>query len=424
MKKTGRKLGEAQKESLEAQRRLRGLAWESLWDTVMYSGLAFVEEELEKERAELCGQRYVHLAERQAVRFGQVPSSLVLGGRRVTVGRPRARSSRGHELSLPSWEKLSSRDPLDQRALEQMVVGVSTRGYGRSWEALPAGFSMHGISQSTISERFVAGSTVKLEELTQRRLEGLELLVLMIDGVHFAEHVVLVAVGIDGQGNKHVLGLREGASEKASACKELLAELIERGLKAERSLLVVIDGAKALHKAVTDTFGARVLIHRCQVHKKRNVLEQLPERMRASVKATINQAYALRDYKRAERLLENLARQLSRDYPGAAASLREGLQESLSLMRLELPPSLERVLSSTNLIENLFSRVRQVAQRVKRWQGGTMILRWTVAGVLEAERSFRKLAGYQGLPMLMSKLRALDAALDRQCRVEKINRAA
>jgi len=236
--------------------------------------------------------------------------------------------------------------------------------------------------------------------------------------------VVLVAVGIDGQGNKHVLGLREGASENASACKELLAELIERGLKAERSLLVVIDGAKALHKAVTDTFGARVLIHRCQVHKKRNVLEQLPERMRASVKATINQAYALRDYKRAERLLENLARQLSRDYPGAAASLREGLQESLSLMRLELPPSLERVLSSTNLIENLFSRVRQVAQRVKRWQGGTMILRWTAAGVLEAERSFRKVAGYQGLPMLMSKLRALDAALDRQCRVEKINRAA
>jgi len=291
-------------------------------------------------------------------------------------------------------------------------------------EALPAGFSMHGISKSTISERFVAGSTVKLEELTQRRLEGLELLVLMIDGVHFAEHVVLVAVGIDGQGNKHVLGLREGASENASACKELLAELIERGLKAERSLLVVIDGAKALHKAVTDTFGARVLIHRCQVHKKRNVLEQLPERMRASVKATINQAYALRDYKRAERLLENLARQLSRDYPGAAASLREGLQESLSLMRLELPPSLERVLSSTNLIENLFSRVRQVAQRVKRWQGGTMILRWTAAGVLEAERSFRKVAGYQGLPMLMSKLRALDAALDRQCRVEKINRAA
>ena len=305
-----------------------------------------------------------------------------------------------------------------------MVVGVSTRGYGRSLEALPAGFSMHGISKSTISERFVAGSTVKLEELTQRRLEGLELLVLMIDGVHFAEHVVLVAVGIDGQGNKHVLGLREGASENASACKELLAELIERGLKAERSLLVVIDGAKALHKAVTDTFGARVLIHRCQVHKKRNVLEQLPERMRASVKATINQAYALRDYKRAERLLENLARQLSRDYPGAAASLREGLQESLSLMRLELPPSLERVLSSTNLIENLFSRVRQVAQRVKRWQGGTMILRWTAAGVLEAERSFRKVAGYQGLPMLMSKLRALDAALDRQCRVEKINRAA
>ena len=304
------------------------------------------------------------------------------------------------------------------------MVGVSTRRYARSLEPLPQEVAFHGISKSTVSERFVVGTQRRLAELMRRDLSGLKLVALLIDGVHFAEHVVLVAVGIDGQGNKHVLGLREGASENASACKELLAELIERGLKAERSLLVVIDGAKALHKAVTDTFGARVLIHRCQVHKKRNVLEQLPERMRASVKATINQAYALRDYKRAERLLENLARQLSRDYPGAAASLREGLQESLSLMRLELPPSLERVLSSTNLIENLFSRVRQVAQRVKRWQGGTMILRWTAAGVLEAERSFRKVAGYQGLPMLMSKLRALDAALDRQCRVEKINRAA
>ena len=270
----------------------------------------------------------------------------------------------------------------------------------------------------------MVGTTKKLAELMRRDLSGLELVALMIDGVHFAEHVVLAAVGIDRSGTKHPLGLREGATENAAACKDLLADLIERGLNPDRTILVVIDGAKALRKAVLEVFGERALLQRCQAHKKRNVTEALPQRLRASVHSTMNQAYATGDPKRARRLLENLARRLESDHPGAAASLREGLEETLTVMRLGLPENLERVLSSTNLIENLFSRVREVARRVKRWQGGVMILRWTAAGVLEAERHFRKIAGYRALPKLVAALRAHDAAINRRRQVENGRRAA
>jgi putative transposase len=225
--------------------------------------------------------------------------------------------------------------------------------------------------------------------------------------------VVLAAVEVDESGHKHVLGLREGATENATAVKALLADLVERGLDTGRSLLVVIDGAKAPHKAVAEVFGRRALIQRCREHKKRNVTDALPERLRAAVRSAMIQAYATRDAKRARRLLENLARQLEHQHPGAAASLREGLEETLTVMRLALGQNLERVLSSTNLIENLFSRVREIGRRVKRWQSGTMVLRWTAAGVIEAERGFRKLAGYRTLPTLVAALRAHDAQLDR-----------
>jgi transposase-like protein len=220
--------------------------------------------------------------------------------------------------------------------------------------------------------------------------------------------VVLAAVGIDERGTKHVLGLREGATENAAAVRALLGELVERGLDPERSLLVVIDGAKALHKAVVEVFGSHALIQRCREHKKRNVTEALPERLRATVRSAMCQAYATRDPRRARRLLDNLARRLEHQHPGAAASLREGLEETLTVMRLGLPENLERVLSFTNLIENLFSRVREIGRRVRHWQSGTMVLRWTAAGVLEAERGFRKLTGYRAMPALVAALRAHD----------------
>ena len=401
-----------------------GLARQALWDTVVLSGFGFVQDELEAERTALCGERYTHQENRQAVRAGHVPSSLVLGGRRAEIPRPRARSSDGHELRLPSWQAWSSHDALDERAFEQMVLGISTRRYARSLEPLPEEVEVRGISKSAISERFVIGTQRRLAELMRRDLSGLKLVALLIDGVHFAEHVVLAAVGIGVDGEKHPLGLREGATENTAACKALLEDLIERGLAPHRAILVVIDGAKALRRAVLDTFGELALIQRCQAHKKRNVTDALPERMRASVRTTMNQAYASRDPKRARRLLENLTHKLESAHPGAAASLREGVDETLTVMALHLPEGLERVLSSTNLIENLFSRVREVARRVKRWQGGTMVLRWTAAGVLEAERHFRKIAGYRALPRLATALHAREVALGRTRGVDNRKQAA
>src|SRR5271167_2729431 len=245
---------------------LPGMVREALYDTVIGAGLACVEEVLETERVTLCGERYAHLADRQALRAGHVASSLVMGGRRVAVQRPRARTVEGHELRLPSWREWSARDPLDERALEQMVLGVSTRGYARSLEPLPEAVAVRGISKSAVSERFVYGTERKLAELMSRDLRQLQVVALLIDGVHFGEHVVLAAVGVNAQGDKHVLGLREGATENAAAVRALLADLAERGLATDRSLLIVIDGAKALHKAVVEVFGAHALIQRCREH--------------------------------------------------------------------------------------------------------------------------------------------------------------
>ena len=397
---------------------LPGMVREVLYDTVIRAGLACVDEVLETERVALCGERYEHLPDRQALRAGYVASSLVLGGRRVAVQRPRARSVAGRELGLPSWREWSARDPLEQRAVEQMVLGVSTRGYARSLEPLPEAVAVRSISKSAVSERFVYGTERKLAELMSRDLHQLRVVALLIDGVHFGEHVVLAAVGVDEHGDKHVLGLREGATENASAVRALLADLVERGLDPNRALLIVIDGAKALHKAVVEVFGAHGLIQRCREHKKRNVTDALPERLRTTVRSAMNQAYATRDTKRARRLLEGLARQLEHQHPGAASSLREGLEETLTVMRLGLPENLERVLSSTNLIENLFSRVREIGHRVKCWQSGTMVLRWTATGVLEAERGFRKLVGYRALPILVAALRARDTQCSRTPQVD------
>ena len=405
--------------------RLPGLVREALYETVIGAGLACVDEVLEAERVALCGARYEHAVDRKALRAGHAGSSLVLGGRRVAVNRPRARSVEGRELRLPSWREWSARDPLDERALEQMVLGVSTRRYARSLEPLPEAVTVRGVSKSAVSERFVYGTERKLAELMRRDLRELGVVALLIDGVHFGEHVVLAAVGVDERGDKHALGLREGATENTAAVRALIADLVERGLATDRSLLIVIDGAKALHKAVVEVFGAHALIQRCREHKKRNVTDALPERLRAAVRSAMNQAYGTRDTKRARRLLDNLARRLEHQHPGAAASLREGLEETLTVMRLGLPENLERVLSSTNLIENLFSRVREIGRRVRRWQSGTMVLRWTAAGVLEAERGFRKLAGYRAMPILVAALRAHDVQFNRtERRVDDTEKAA
>ena len=380
----------------------------TLQDLVHTVGLHALSALLAAEQTALCGPRYQHDPTRAATRHGKAQGELVLGGRRVRVQKPRVRSVQGQELTLPTWEQFSREDPLDQRATEQMLVGVSTRKYARSLEPLPAEVDAFGTSKSAVSRRFVKQTTAQVQEFLARPLDALKLCVLMLDGVHVAEHVLLVAVGIDEQGNKHVLGVREGATENTVSCRELLCDLRDRGLQTERSLLVVLDGGKALGKAVREVFGNCALIQRCRVHKERNVTEQLPKELVPSVRHAMRQAYQSRDAVRAKKQLENLAHSLQADHPGAAASLREGLAETLTVMRLGLPDDLVRSLGSINLIENLMGSVRKLSARVQHWRDGQMALRWACATAMDAAKRFRRLKGYRGLPALLAVLREND----------------
>lgn len=407
-------LGEAARDQANVQLvlGLRHLVRENLREFVISAGTAALTAVLEEERTQLVGPKYAHLPDRHARRAGSARGELVMGGRRVQVRRPRARTLDGQEVQLPSWAKFGAEDPLHERAVEQMLVGVSTRRYARSLEPLPTDLPSRGTSRSAVSRRFVAATERQMAEWLGRELGALELGVVMIDGIHIDEHVMMVALGIDGDGKKHVLGVREGATENAAACTALLADLRDRGLHTDRPVLVVIDGAKALAKAVRNVFGERAIVQRCQAHKTRNVVDQLPDDMKPSVRQALREAYAASDGDRARTMLTNLARRLRDKHPGAASSLEEGLDETLSVKRLRLPKKLERQLSTTNAIENLMGSVRRLSRRVKRWQGGRMILRWTVTAVSDAATRFRRITGArEGMAELMRVLRESPSAV-------------
>ena len=381
-----------------------------LQELVVASGLKVLEAMLEEDRAAVCGPRYAHQPERQAYRAGHAPSQVVLGGRKVAIRRPRARRD-GTEVPLPTVRAFTDADPLNRRVVDQMLIGVATRQYARSLEPLGANVTTRGTSKSTVSRRFVAQTHAQLDAWRATPLDELDLAVLLIDGVQVGGHCIVVALGIDNTGAKHPLGLWEGATENATVCQGLLTNLVSRGLRTDRSLLVIVDGAKALDTAVTQTFGRAAVVQRCQVHKGRNILEHLPETQRPWVKAILTRAYTNNNVKMAKRLLQDLARRLDTDYPSAAASVREGLDETLTVLGLGLSERLQRSLATTNAIESLLSRTRHVKRNVKRWRGGTMVLRWVAAGVLEAAKGFRRVKGRKNMPALVAALRARDARL-------------
>jgi len=383
----------------------------TLHDVVVSAGMRVLGAMLEEERARLCGPRYAHQPSRTATRSGHTDGELALGGQRMQVRRPRVRSVGGDEVALETWERFAAADPLTPRAVEQMVLGVSTRKYVRSIEPPPPGFKTRGTSKSAVSRRFVASTREKLGEMMSRGLGEIRLCAIMIDGIHVAEHLVLVALGIDDKGDKHILGLYEGATENTTSCIGLLSDLEARGVRTDRAMLFVIDGSKALAKAIRAKFGAWAVIQRCQVHKKRNVQDHLPEAMKRIAGRTISAAYQSAEPKRAKRMLEGLARQLERKHPSAAASLREGLDETLTVMRFGLPERLARTLSTTNPIEFLNGRIRKTTHNVAKWNGGEMVLRWLAISLVEASKTFRKLRGYAGMPKLLAALRAHDAKL-------------
>jgi transposase-like protein len=350
----------------------------------------------------------------ETVRGGTVRGEIVLGGRRVAVRRPRVQRVEGGEVELPTYAWMRREDPLTARAVDQMLVGVSTRKYARSLEPLPEGIEEHGTSRSAVSRRFVARTRAELEAWQTRPLQEVDLAALAIDGIEYGEYTLVVAMGVDSTGQKHPLAIREGTTENATLCRALLSDLVERGVPADRATLVLLDGGKGLRAAVRQVFGEYALVQRCRVHKKRNVLEHLPEGKRRHAAMQLDAAWALEDAAKGKERLEKLARDLEENWPSAAGSVREGLEETLTVTRLNLPPTLRRSLCSTNCIESMFSTVRRVSGRVTRMRSGTMALRWVPCGIGEAQRKFRRIMGNADLPRLLAALRRTDLERERK----------
>jgi transposase-like protein len=374
------------------------------------AGIATLTAMMEEDAAKLCGARYRREDGKTASRWGKTKGKLGFHGGSVDVERPRVRSRDGKEMTLPSWQEALSHDFLGQWAMNQMLINVSTRKFRRSVR-LPEGDieapQGSGLSKSAVSRRFVALSAARLKEWMAADLSGLDLLIIQIDGIHIKDDLMLLAaVGIDGDGKKHPLGVVEGASENAAVVQALLDNLIGRGLDPKVCRLFVIDGAKALSKAIRRTFGRHTPIQRCQVHKARNITDRLPKHLHASVRKALRQAWELGDAEKAEKLLRNLARRLEREAPGVSASILEGLDEILTVTRLGLPSELSRSLACTNIIENMNGTIRRVCRNVKHWTDASMALRWTGAGMIEAAKGFRRLAGRRHLPALRAALKA------------------
>jgi len=387
----------------EALGELAGAANEGLLALSVGVGLGVLHELMAEEVDQVVGPKGKHDPDRVAVRHGREGGEVTLGGRRVPVERPRVRSADGgEEVELATYRHFADRDPLTRHVLEQMLAGVSARRFERTRE--PVGEEIEqearSTSKSAVSREFVARTRENLEALMSRRLDDVRLAVLMIDGIELKGRTNVVALGITTDGVKLPLGLWEGSTENAAVATALLSDLVDRGLDVEQGVLCVLDGAKALRKAVRDVLGVSTPVQRCVRHKERNVLDHLAERDRPVVKRRLRRAWREPDHGRALSELQALAAELDRSHPGAAASLREGMEETLTLTRLGIGGTLKQTLKSTNPCESMIECVRRSARNVKRWQSGDMALRWTAAGMLEAERQFRRIIGYRDLAKL------------------------
>ena len=388
----------------EALGELVGAAREGLLALSVGVGLGVVHQLMELEVDEVVGPKGKHDPDRTAKRHGHGDGSMTLGGRRVAVSRPRMRSADDErELPVETYEYFSDRDPLTRAVMDRMLAGVSTRKFSSVSEPVGAAVeeSSSSTSKSTVSELFVERTRTALSELMGRRLEDVRLAVMMLDGLQIADRTHVVALGISTEGVKIPLGLWEGSTENATLVRALLADLVDRGLDPEQAILFVIDGGKALHRAIKDVFGEHALVHRCHRHKERNVCDLLPERERETVRARMRTAWALKEPELAKQRLELLASELEQRWPDAAGSLREGMDETLTLMRLGISGQLAKTLSSTNPCESMIEIVRHLQRNVKRWRDGDMRKRWTAAGMLVAEQQFRRIIGYKDLAKLV-----------------------
>ncbi len=369
-------------------------------------GLDVMAELIDAEVSEVAGPKGRHDKSRTANRHGSEDGKVTLGGRRIPVRRPRVRSVDDREVHLESYDTFASVDLLAEHMVASMLAGLSTRRYQAALE--PVGDAVEAMasatSQSSVSRRFVAATAERLGEFRGRPLDDRRWLILFIDGFDFAGHTMIGALGVTADGTKVPLGVVEGSTENATVVRALITALRERGLDASQGILFVLDGGKALSKAVRDVFGDHAVIARCRLHKERNVLDHLPDAQRLWVRRKLRAAWANPNAHDAEAALRSLAGQLDKTNPDAAASLREGLTDTLTVTRLGVTGSLLRTVMSTNPVESMIEIVRNHARNVKRWQPGDMRLRWAAAGMLAAATQFRRVKGYRQLPQLAAAL--------------------
>jgi putative transposase len=373
-------------------------------ELVRQAGLQLMSLLMEEEVKRLAGERSQPQAERTVNRWGKERGYCVVMGQKVPIERPRVRTTEDTEVRLGSYEMFHRGEPLTETVWEKLMLGLSTRKYG---QAVREFTEAYGLEKSAVSEHFIEASRAKLKELMERRLNKLQLCALLIDATPFEGQQMIVALGIGQDGRKTILGLRQGASENATVVGELLGDLMNRGLDFSTPRLYVLDGGKALHAAVKKYAGESAPIQRCQVHKRRNVLDHLPDEQKPAVARKLNAAYALEDYAAAREALNGLHHELMHLNPSAARSLAEGLEETLTVHRLHVPPQLRLTLASTNVIESAFAIVERVCLNVKRWHSGDQRERWIGSGLLVAEKQFRRIKGHKQLPLLLRELEAL-----------------
>ena len=385
---------------------IAGVAREGLLAMSVAAGMAVMQTMFEAEITAVTGSKGKHDPGRAAVRHGTGKGSVTLGGRRVEVTRPRARTVDGHEVPLQAYSQFAADDLLGQVVLERMLAGVATRRHARIGEPVgeAVGEGASSTGRSAVSRRFVKQTETALAELLARDLSQEHIKVLMLDGEHMAGRCVIVALAITADGRKLPVGLWDGATENKTVVGSMLADLVCRGLTADDGLLVVIDGAKALSAAVNEVFGAQAAVQRCTLHKRRNVADHLPEKEKAWVDAKLVKAFNHPDPDLGLRNAKHLAGLLDKAHPGAANSLREGLQEMFTVSRLGIDGRLAKTLVTSNPIESMISIARTTNSNVTRWRDGHMVLRWTAAGMLNAERSFRRIKGHKQMPQLVEAL--------------------
>jgi transposase-like protein len=382
------------------------LGWlrEGVGELIRQAGLQLMDLLMQEEVRELAGERSQRQTERTATRWGSERGYCVVMGQKVPIQRPRVRTTDDKEVRLGSYELFHRGEPLTETVWEKLMLGLSTRKYG---QAVRQFSEAYGLEKSAISEHFIEASQDKLKAMMERQLDKTRLCTLLIDATPFAGQQMVVALGIGEDGRKTILGIRQGATENATVVGELLGELVERGLDFIEPRLYVLDGGKALSAAVKKHAGESAAIQRCQVHKRRNVLDHLTDEHKPAVAKKLNAAYGLEDYAAAKQALNSLHRELMDLNPSAARSLGEGMEETLTVHRLHLPMQLRKTMASTNVIESAFSIVEQVCKNVKRWHGGDQRERWVGSGLLVAEKQFRRIQGYKQIPSLIKELQAL-----------------